>query len=508
MPIPEDILKVERPKNTIVIAYGKDKKLYAVRERIGCKYVNGRRLPINGSTVGHIVNHLYMPIGDEEPKPVSQACIDLKNWANAELCDQLFRDIQPELRKVYSLNDTIKIYCISVLRVCRHGVHDCELQDDYEESFLSELYPGVALSKNTVSKFINDLGKTCSKIHTLMQNRASAVKADSHLLIDGTLKTDNSVVNSLSEFSRKAKKKGTRDISVLYAFDLEKMEPVCSKCFPGNMLDSVAYEEFIKENGITKGIIVADKGFPEKSAEEQFKAHPDLHYLNPIKRNSKLLKKYTLLKFTKDLKNNEQIAYKKAKCEEQGQSKWLYSFLDMRRAGKEEQDWMSHAHKSGNFDFDVLHKKRAVFGTVVLECDLDLDPETVYMAYSKRWEIEVFMRYYKTACEFDDTRVHDDYSVIGSEFCDFLASLLTCRLINKFDSVHLLDKMTYKEIMAILTKAKKGRIGENEWQMVRTNVGQRHVLEELGLIPKPEETSKTSEDTPKRPRGRPRKVRV
>ena len=26
MPIPEDILKVERPKNTIVIAYGKDKK--------------------------------------------------------------------------------------------------------------------------------------------------------------------------------------------------------------------------------------------------------------------------------------------------------------------------------------------------------------------------------------------------------------------------------------------------------------------------------------------------
>ena len=41
-----------------------------------------------------------------------------------------------------------------------------------------------------------------------MQNRASAVKADSHLLIDGTLKTDNSVVNSLSEFSRKAKKEG------------------------------------------------------------------------------------------------------------------------------------------------------------------------------------------------------------------------------------------------------------------------------------------------------------
>ena len=30
MPIPADILAVERPKNTVVIAYGKDKSLYAV----------------------------------------------------------------------------------------------------------------------------------------------------------------------------------------------------------------------------------------------------------------------------------------------------------------------------------------------------------------------------------------------------------------------------------------------------------------------------------------------
>ena len=29
MPIPADILAVERPKNTVVIAYGKDKNLYA-----------------------------------------------------------------------------------------------------------------------------------------------------------------------------------------------------------------------------------------------------------------------------------------------------------------------------------------------------------------------------------------------------------------------------------------------------------------------------------------------
>ena len=40
MPIPKDILAVKRPKNTIVIAYGKNKDHYAVWQRVGCRYEN------------------------------------------------------------------------------------------------------------------------------------------------------------------------------------------------------------------------------------------------------------------------------------------------------------------------------------------------------------------------------------------------------------------------------------------------------------------------------------
>ena len=45
-----------------------------------------------------------------------------------------------------------------------------------------------------------------------------------------------------------------------------------------------------------------------------------------------------------------------------------------------------------------------------------------------RWEIEVVAKYYKNTCDFDETRVHNDYSVIGSEFCNFLATIITFRL--------------------------------------------------------------------------------
>lgn len=122
----------------------------------------------------------------------------------------------------------MKIYCISILRVCDPGIKNYELKEAYETGFLSELYPGIALSKNTVSTFLNDMGKAVSKIVRYMQNRAAAVSMDHHLLIDGALKSDESKVNSLSDFSRKAKTKGTRDISVLYALEERTYKKIMS----------------------------------------------------------------------------------------------------------------------------------------------------------------------------------------------------------------------------------------------------------------------------------------
>ena len=134
----------------------------------------------------------------------------------------------------------------------------------------------------------------------------------------------------------------------------------------------------------------------------------------------------------------------------------------------------------------------------MLECDLDLPPETVYKAYEDRWEIEIVMRYYKSACEFDETRVQDDYSVIGSEFCDFLATVLTFRLIKAFDKAGLLEKMTYGKVMGVLKRAKKTRLPDEEWKLVRLNPSQEEMLRKLELLPQ-------MEAQPKRKRGRPRK---
>ena len=482
MPIPKEILSVKRPKNTIVIVYGKNKDRYAVRQRIGCRYDKGRNLPINGPVIGHIVDGKYIPKESKETveATVSNTTPQIKDWANIVCCDNVFKGVIKELTAVYNPKDVYKLYCIAILRVCYPGIKDYELKERYDDSFLSELYPDVALSKNTVSKFLSDLGKAYLRIVSFMQNRVSELEKNHNIVIDGTLKTNNSRVNSLSDFSRKSRIKGNKEISIIYAYDLEKMEPICSKCYNGNMLDLTAYQDFLKENKIKKGVIVADKGFPSSAAYEYFAENLELTYLNPIKRNSKYTQTHNLYEHNEILEGYEAITFRKEKC--LGVNKWLYSFRDSYKAMLEEKDWLERCRKKKTYTLEEHNKKKKSFGTIILESELDLPAKKIYDIYKRRWEIEIIMKYYKSIFGFDDTRVHSDYSVIGSEFCDFLSSILTCKLINNFDKYKLLEEKTYKKVMSDLRRAKKIKLQDETWTLRQLTKGNMDVLEKLGLL--------------------------
>lgn len=497
MPVPKEILAVERPTNTVVVAYGKNKDRYAVRKRVGCRNVGGRHVPVTGPTVGHIVGGRYVAKEAGAIEPVSRMSPQVADWAGPELASRLTADVLDDLRAHFAPRDAERIWCMALLRTCRPGVRDCELKDAYEESVLARSHPGVALSRNAVSAFLSDLGGARGSIAGFMRERAARVGAGHTVLVDGTLKSDESRVNTLSDFSRKARAKGTRDISLVYAFDLEAGEPVCSQCFPGNMLDLTAYEAFVSQNAIRRGLIVADKGFPSSAARGWFEANPDLHFLNPLKRNAKVARELSMLDFEGVLPSAGGIACKRAQAPD---GRWLYSFRDPERACREERGYLAKAGKKGSLDPSELRERRPGFGSIVLESDLEMDVADAYRAYAERWEIELVMRYYKSALELDETRVHSDDSVVGSELVDFVASLATFRLLKAFDGAGLLEKMTYGKVMKVLARARQVEI-DGEWVLVRTSPSQLEVLRKLGLLPQPEEP-------PKRKRGRPRKASV
>ena len=477
MAIPDEIKKVERPKNTIVRENKNGGRFrYMVIQRIGCKRKNGKNIPINGKTIGHIIDGVYV----EGRRKLTERAITLKDWGEYALFSKMGQPVLEELKKVYDLKDAEKMYTIALLRIARPDIPDYMLSDAYERSYLSFIMPNTALDKNTVSKFISAIGGDYAGIVEFMRNRVANFSEDHHLAIDGTIKNDTSICNTFSKPSRKSREKGCQNISVLYAFDVESGEPICSKALPANVIDSVAYKGFLEDNQIKKGILLADKGFPYRKAKTVFGDNKDLHWLNPLKRNDKRIEENDMYSYTGCLKDKDlDVSWKKVKVGDH----FLHSFYNRSLAAKEEFDYFRRHKDADEYDKEKWDKAKKQFGTIVFESDLDLPPEIIYKMCLERWQVEDCFRTYKQILHLDDTRVHSDVSIHGTEFINFLSTCITMRVRKKIEESGLSDEYTYNQIMDLVSSAKKVKLSsEEEWTIPTITLKAANVLKTLGLI--------------------------
>lgn len=516
MAVPADIRAVERPVNTIVDDNGRDgPKRYAVRERRSSKYVpGGNPQPRNGKVIGHIIDYKFVPLN----KKTADRGPDMLSYGASALVKSVVGDILLDLLEIYPPNEVYTIMAMSTLKVIKPSITASRMSTHYNRTFVCKDYPGAAISPNTISKLLQKLGQDGEKRKQFYQKRLLAVAADHHIAIDGTLKQNTSTVSDLSAFSYKARTKGCKEVSVLYAYDIELMEPICAEVFPGNCIDASSYPEFIRDNDIRKGIIISDKGFPPSKIKKELSERPDLHFLTPIKRNDVRIADNDMLSFEDVLQGIDAHVLCKKKQIKGG--RFLYAYKDVRKAAAEEASFLANAEKK-EFDPKKYEKKKAVFGVIVLESDQDLDPRTAYLCYDDRWLLElVFNRYKSDEC-LDHTNVQGDFSVIGSEFINFISTVATCRILRKLQRTDLLKKMSYSELMEDLSSAWRRVDGpaepaSDDGYWVHTLKGVFEELEILGLSkpePKPEPKKRgrkpkpkdQAEPKPKRPRGRPKK---
>ncbi|MCD8317037.1 MAG: transposase, partial [Eggerthellaceae bacterium] len=224
-----------------------------------------------------------------------------------------------------------------------------------------------------------------------------------------TLQQDTSCVNALSRFSWKSRVKGVKNISVIYAYDIEEMEPICAEVFPGNAIDATCYASFIRDNDLKRGIIIADKGFPPRCIKDELKERPDLHFLTPIKRNDVRIKNNDMLSFEGAFMYlDDRVTYKKAKIR---RGRYLYAYRSDAKASKENRDFLTRRIKRDDYTQEADDKKRSIAGVIVFESDLDMDPEIAYLSYQERWLLELVFDRYKNDEELDATHVHDNASV-------------------------------------------------------------------------------------------------
>lgn len=535
--VDKSILSVPRPCNTIVDDNGGSGLYrYAVRERAPSR--NGKRGPANGKTIGHIINGEFVPntavpTGAEGPSSLSYG-------ASAFVWSQC-QDLRKLLLEIYPAADALRILAIACIYAMFPHVANNRIGTEYRRTFMNVFLPGLKLSANTIGTLIENVGIDETKRLEFIKRRIEAVCEFEHIAIDGTLKQDTSTVNSFSAFSYKGRVKGCKDISILYAYSIEKSEPLCAQVFPGNCIDAAAYNRFITENRISCGLLIADKGFPVSAIRKTLEQRPRLHFLSPLRRNDKRIAAYNMTSFNTPLKEIGCAIMGRKERMENGS--FLYSFQDIRRSCIEHSSYITNAQKARSFDEAAYNLKKPMFGTIVFESDQDLDLDTVYACYDRRWELECLFDMYKHDLDLTTTRVQNEFSIIGQEFINLIATIITSRCVRKARAAEILKSCTYGNLLTDLdriwrkTDAPANPMREDGCWTVTFNetMNKMVALGLCGEAPKYEVQApgkrgrrKKSDDVqsvktkrkpgrpktrpefvgPKRPRGRPRKIKT
>ena len=99
MAVPEEIRKVKRPVNTVVVDTGNHSFYrYAVRERNRSVYIKDHNpSPRNGKIIGHIINGEYVAVKKEKREVLP----DMLSYGGAALVKSVSEDILLDLMKVY-----------------------------------------------------------------------------------------------------------------------------------------------------------------------------------------------------------------------------------------------------------------------------------------------------------------------------------------------------------------------------------------------------------------------
>ena len=198
MGVPAEIRAVPRPKNTVVVDSGRDTvNRYSVMERKGVKYIPKHNpQPQNGKVIGHIIDLTFVPI------PIKQdysGPFELQYGA-AALIKKLAQDVYYDLLKVFNASHATSIFVIAALKVIYEDPSSVTMSTLYNETFLSKFYPGAPLSKNFISDLYEKIGMDDEKREQFYDIRIKKVEKEHHVVVDGTLKENNSKVNDLSSF--------------------------------------------------------------------------------------------------------------------------------------------------------------------------------------------------------------------------------------------------------------------------------------------------------------------
>ena len=450
MPLPKWVKKFRQPK-TEIKAIGGRYYVYEVSSVWDAQWKRTRK--VSGKVLGKITQEKGFIKRESYNEPAISFPVLSKEYGATVLFQELMSDSILQLEKLFP-SEWQQIVVAAYARL----VHQSPLKNielHYDHSYLSETYPDVPVGSKIIGSIIQLLGRKRDQIRkffTSIKNRGE------YVLIDGTHVLNNSGAE-LSEIGYSASKAYRPQVNLLYIFDKEARSPLYYRLLPGNIREVKSFQLSLKESGLSKAVIIADKGFYSHANVQELEDN-QLSYIIPLQRTSSLINYKPLQPL--DKKNlSGYFTYAKRPIWYSTNDK-VTLFLDEQLRLAEERDYLSrietHPEKHS---LELFHERQHTFGTMALISNIaESKPETLYSQYKSRCAIEQLFDSFKNLLVADRTYMRTDDGLEGWMFVNFIALSWYYRIYAKLLENNLLTHYSVADVLQRSAKIKKVRIND------------------------------------------------
>lgn len=354
-------------------------------------------------------------------------------------------------------------------------------QYHFSKSFLSERYTRIGLSSSMIAKKMREIGRSRQQILNFF---GEFKVGNDNILFDGTDLFSNS---DKMRFPAKSKtKKGTFDniINLMFIFSMKLQQPVYYRIMSGKIKDISSFKLCLDESGISDAIVIADKGFYSESNVKKLDKE-QLRYIIPLRRNSTLIdynpiEKGDFEKFDGYFMYEKKIIWHYQKKQN---NKRIIIYKNDELKNEEINDYLRRCETlPEKYETKTFYQKQHKFGTIAFISNLkdDETPESIYLSYKNRNQIEVMIDVFKNIFNADKTYMQDDDAIEGWMFVNFIVLHWYYKILHQLKTQKLNSKYSPKDIINFLIDIKKVKIN-GKWYEDNMTQKNKAIFDKLKL---------------------------
>ena len=398
----------------------------------------------------------------------------------------LSKNVLEKLEAFFPFEKAAQIYTYAVI-LCANGfLHMDQIDDFFQESFLSILYRNYAfkMGYSALSSLLHELGLKGGAVRAFEQSLIDS--SSKNIAIDGHVIRSCSVENDLAEPGYKMGSLKAPQTNLLIAYDIKNMVPLMYRTYRGSSVDKRSVLDLLQSHAFSGTKFVVDRGFYSEAVLEVMSQNGNC-YIIPVPSSNKHFKriKRTLsyssgeFVYKSGRKDSARIVYYEEQIDKSTRI-IVYKDEDENNSKRKSYKQMMDLGEN-NYTQENYEKYCDWWGVYFLQTTSSGSASEVYSDYKGRWSIETYNNYIKNDADFNDLKLQDYYVAHGFDFIMLVTGLIHSKLNEAVKTLACSSISTFD----ILVKAGHMRmiLEEDEWRLRNTRTKDLELLQKMGFVP-------------------------